>query len=78
MGFRQCEGLERVRERKRKLSNCRSRNNKAVWMVDGRLLCTSCFEHYMESRSVDECRINRLSDQDCDFPESARQYTARV
>jgi hypothetical protein len=47
-------------------------------MVDGKLFCGSCFEHYLETHSIDEARIHRLSDREVDFSETARQYTARA
>jgi hypothetical protein len=72
VAFKRCEGLDRARK------ECRSRNNKAVWMVDGKLFCGSCFEHYLETHSIDEARIHRLSDREVDFSETARQYTARA
>jgi hypothetical protein len=74
----QCEGLERARERKRKLSNCRSRNSKAVFKVDGHLFCLSCAEQYFETHFIDQCRVVRLSDNDKDFHDLSRAATARV
>ena len=79
MALRQCEGLERNAKRKRKLSNCRSRNNTGVYLVDGKhVLCASCFEVWLEVNSLDEHRVVRLSDRDSDFSEFAHAATART
>ena len=58
--------------------NCRSRSPHAVWMVDGKLFCASCFERHLETHSIDELRICRLSERELDYSETARQYTART
>jgi hypothetical protein len=57
---------------------CRSRNNKAVWSVDGRKMCHTCAEKIFEDRGIDQLRIVRLSDNDRDFPERLDVISLRV
>ncbi len=56
---------------------CRSRHPKGVFMVDGHVKCFACYERFMETNYVDEHRIYRLSDDERDFPETMKQFTAR-
>ncbi len=78
MQLQRCEGLQDRKSQSRHHGNeCRSRNNKGVWMVNGRILCASCYEKLLSDHSIDQLRICRLSDNERDFPESTRQYTAR-
>lgn len=52
--------------------DCRSRNKTALWQVDGKGICGSCFEKLLESKAFDEMRIHRLSDRDSDFHAPSR------
>lgn len=49
---------------------CRSKNPKAVWMINGKRYCHTCGESVIETQGVDSLRIYRLSDRDCDFIDS--------
>jgi len=57
--------------------NCRSRNPKAVWLIDGKRYCHSCGEAQIELKGVDQLRIHRLSDKDRDFPERLDPISAQ-
>lgn len=60
--------------------NCRSRNPKAVWLVDRVPLCSSCFEKWLVglNDAFDQHAIERLSEQEKDFGEKSAAYTARA
>ncbi len=73
MALKRCEGLDRQRK------ECRSRNNKAVWLVDGKhLYCLSCFETFLATHALEDHRVVRLSDNERDFSETSRIATARA
>lgn len=57
---------------------CRSRNNRAVFLVDGRRLCLRCFEVSIETSGIEGHRITRLSDQEDDFHENTHCVTGRA
>jgi hypothetical protein len=48
---------------------CRSRNPRALWSVNGKKMCHSCFEKTIELQGMEQLCIVRLSDNDRDFPE---------
>jgi len=60
--------------------NCRSRNRKAVWLVDRVPLCASCMERTLAlmTDSFDQHQIVRLSEEEKDFGEKSAAYTARA
>jgi hypothetical protein len=40
---------------------------KPVWSVDGKLMCQSCFDLWIEDNPTDEHKILRLSEDEKDF-----------
>lgn len=58
--------------------DCRSRNKTALWQVDGKGVCGSCFEKILETKSFDELRINRLSNREVDFHSPTKQTAGMV
>lgn len=66
MGTRQC-----------KRRGCRSRNKRAVWLIDRVPTCSSCFEKFLETHFVDMHSIHRLSDNERDFPEKVHTCQAK-
>jgi hypothetical protein len=67
-----------VQQRRCENKKCRSRNNRALWAVDGSARCNHCFEVFMETASLDEHRIIRLTDDPRAFPEADYKYEHRV
>lgn len=62
-----------------RMRNCKSRNKKAVWLVDRRPSCHSCMERWLNSHFFDEHSVLRLSDMENDFPEEKNyRYTGRA
>lgn len=52
-----------------KRRGCKSRNKRAVWLVDRIPTCHSCYEKFLDTHFVDMHSIHRLSDNERDFPE---------
>lgn len=79
MALQRCEGLQdRKNQSRHHGTECRSRNNRAVYMVDGKMLCMNCFETWLEAHGLEGHRVTRLSDRDRDFNELARSATSRA
>jgi hypothetical protein len=59
---------------------CRSRNRKALWLINRRAYCLSCFETVLETTALswDDMHIVRLSDDDRDFPERIKMTHAHT
>lgn len=56
MGLRMC-----------KRRGCKSRNRKAVYLIDRVPYCYSCTEKWLETHFFDEHSVHRISDNDADF-----------
>ena len=81
-----CEGIQiQLAEdgRHQQRSRCHKRS---LWQVDNRLLCHTCFEHYLGiNPDVDLASAVRLSDDESDFlehpmarkSEAVRQFSQR-
>lgn len=57
---------------------CRSRNPRAVWLIDGKKYCGFCGEREIELHGIDQIRICRLSDNMFDFAEPDFKYQNRT
>lgn len=57
--------------------HCRARKKRAVFLVDGKGMCLSCFESWLEVNGMEQHRIYRTSDNERDFPAMAHCATNR-
>lgn len=65
-------------ENKCESKKCRSRNPKAVWLLNGVRYCSFCGEREIELHGMDELRIHRLSDNERDFFEPDFKYRDKM
>ena len=49
--------------------HCKRKNRyrRTVWLIDGKPYCNPCFEEWCERHFMDEHRVRRMSENECDF-----------